>query len=268
MEDIKLILADIDGTLLNDSGQVTPLTREAIHKLKDVNIRFGISTGRTPYAVRRLLKDWGLDDATDYIIGFNGGSIYNVHTQEMSSNFMLDGETVFELLDDLKDFQFNACIYDKDTLHTLREDRLMIMTAQMNKLELVVDDFEGYRQSGVNKVLVTAEKDEMDRIVAYFEEHPEPRNYKPARSADVRLEVIHPELSKSKGIAILLERLGLRPDQVMTFGDMMNDFDMIRDYVGVAMGNADERIKNVAKYHTASNNDDGIGIFIEENFLK
>lgn len=268
MEDIKLILADIDGTLLNDAGQVTPLTREAIHRLKDVNIRFGISTGRTPYAVRRLLKDWGLADATDYIIGFNGGSIYNVHTQEMSSNFMLDGETVFELLDDLKDFKFNACIYDKDTLHTLREDKLMIRTAEMNKLELIVDDFEGYRHSGVNKVLVTAEADEMDRIVAFFEQDPRPRNYKPARSADVRLEVIHPQLSKSKGIAILLEQLDLRADQVMTFGDMMNDFDMIRDYVGVAMGNADERIKNVAKYHTASNNDDGIGVFIEENFLK
>lgn len=268
MEDIKLILADIDGTLLNDEGLVTPLTRDAIHKLKDAGIRFGISTGRTPYAVRRLLKDWGLDDATDYIIGFNGGSIYNVHTQEMSSNFMLDGETVFELLNDLKDFQFNACIYDKDTLHTLREDKMMIRTAEMNKLELIVDDFEGYRHSAVNKVLVTAEADEMDRIVAYYEQHPEPRNYKPARSADIRLEVIHPELSKSKGIAILLERLGFRADEVMTFGDMMNDFDMIRDYVGVAMGNADERIKAVAKYHTASNNEDGIGVFIEKNLLK
>ncbi|MBR3345338.1 MAG: HAD hydrolase family protein, partial [Solobacterium sp.] len=178
------------------------------------------------------------------------------------------GETVFELLNDLKDFQFNACIYDKDTLHTLREDKMMIRTAEMNKLELIFDDFEGYRHSAVNKVLVTAEADEMDRIVAYYEQHPEPRNYKPARSADIRLEVIHPELSKSKGIAILLERLGFRADEVMTFGDMMNDFDMIRDYVGVAMGNADERIKAVAKYHTASNNEDGIGVFIEKNLLK
>jgi hydroxymethylpyrimidine pyrophosphatase-like HAD family hydrolase len=80
------------------------------------------------------------------------------------------------------------------------------------------------------------------------------------------LECVNPGLSKSKGIALLLERLNMKPEELMTFGDAMNDFDMIRDYVGVAMGNADERVKAAASYVTLSNDEDGIGVFLEEHF--
>lgn len=267
-ETIRLVLADIDGTLLNDQGQVTPLTCRMIHELHDAGIMFGISTGRTPYAVRRLLYDWGIADATDYIVGFNGGSIYDVHTQKMTSYFELSGKAMFEMFDDLKDFDFNACIYDRDTIHALRRDEIMERTAQMNKLELIIDDFEGYRNGAVNKVLITAEKEEMDRIVEFCDAHSEGKPYKAKRSADVRLECIHPDLSKSRGIALLCVEIGLQAEEVLTFGDMMNDFEMIRDYVGVAMGNADPRVTAVSRYQTASNNEDGIGLFIRDHLLK
>lgn len=267
-ERIRLVLADIDGTLLNDQGQVTPLTRTAIHELHDAGIMFGISTGRTPYAVRRLLYDWGIADAADYIIGFNGGCIYDVHTQKMTSYFELSGKAVFEMFDDLKQFDFNACIYDGETIHALRRDAIMERTAEMNKLELIIDDFEGYRNGAVNKVLVTAEKEEMDRIVEYCDAHSAGKPYKAKRSGDVRLEVIHPDLSKSRGIALLCRDIGLQAEEVLTFGDMMNDFEMIRDYVGVAMGNADPRVTAVSRYQTASNNEDGIGVFLREHLLK
>ena len=56
MKAIELVLVDIDGTLLNDQGMVTPKTIEAIKKLKDKQILFGIATGRTPFAVKHLIK--------------------------------------------------------------------------------------------------------------------------------------------------------------------------------------------------------------------
>ena len=58
MKAIELVLVDIDGTLLNDQGMVTPKTIEAIKKLKDKQILFGIATGRTPFAVKHLIKKW------------------------------------------------------------------------------------------------------------------------------------------------------------------------------------------------------------------
>ena len=89
------------------------------------------------------------------------------------------------------------------------------------------------------------------------------------RSGRQNFEIMPAQVNKVRGITVLCRRYGIGMDRVMCIGDEMNDLEMIRAAgVGVAMGNADERIKNVAKYHTASNNDDGIGVFIEENFLK
>ena len=79
---IKLILADIDGTLLNSNHEVTEKTRTAIGKLKDKGILFGIATGRSPYAVKHLLKEWGLENDTALIMGFNGGSVMDMRTGE------------------------------------------------------------------------------------------------------------------------------------------------------------------------------------------
>ena len=61
MENIKLVLCDIDGTLLHDNGYITDETKKAISLLKEKNIMFGIATGRTPYAVKDLIVDWGIE---------------------------------------------------------------------------------------------------------------------------------------------------------------------------------------------------------------
>ena len=81
MNHIKLVLVDIDGTLLNDNGIVTPKTIAAIKKLKEKHILFGIATGRTPYAVKHLIKDWKIDEYVDIIMGFNGGCYLDMRTR-------------------------------------------------------------------------------------------------------------------------------------------------------------------------------------------
>ncbi len=266
MEDIKLVLADIDGTLLNDALQVTERTRKAINSLATQGIMFGIATGRSPYAVIRLVKEWGIAEATRYIVGFNGCGTMDTKTQEMYFFHMLSGEGIARLLDDFQGFHFNAGIYDKEEYHAIMADEIAEKTARANHFKLVVDDLSHYIKTGAAKVLVTAPKAEMDHIVAYYETLL-PREYHAFRSGDVRLECVNPNLTKSKGIAALCERLGITLGQVLTFGDMMNDYEMIRDCTGVAMGNADTRIKEVAKYITTDNNNDGIGVFLEDHIL-
>ncbi|MBR3350188.1 MAG: HAD family phosphatase, partial [Solobacterium sp.] len=94
MENIRLILADIDGTLLSSSLEVTEKTREAIGKLKKKNILFGIATGRSPYAVKRLVYEWGIGDDTALIMGFNGGSVLDMRTGEMTSVMRISGKAI------------------------------------------------------------------------------------------------------------------------------------------------------------------------------
>jgi len=262
MTQIKLVLVDIDGTLLNDQKQITPKTRDAINKLRNHGIRFGMATGRSPYAILNLVDEWGLREATDIVVGFNGSCFMDMHTQAITETFILEGKGITELLNDFKDFDFNAGVYDRCTFHCLKDDRIARETVNLMNFDLVIDDLSSYQQTGANKVLVTAEKEEMDRIVAHYETL-SPKHYAAFLSGPIRLECINPKLSKSKGIQIMIDHLGLNKDQIMTFGDMMNDYEMIRDYVGVAMGNADDRVKEVAAYITGSNNDDGIATALE-----
>ena len=122
MNHIKLVLVDIDGTLLNDNGIVTPKTIAAIQKLKEKHILFGIATGRTPYAVKHLIKDWKIDEYVDIIMGFNGGCYLDMRTQNMSSCYLLDGKYIPMIFNEFKEFHFNAGIYDQESFHVLKED--------------------------------------------------------------------------------------------------------------------------------------------------
>lgn len=262
MEKIDLILVDIDGTLLNDEGVVTPRTREAIAKLKNQNILFGIATGRTPFAVKHLIKDWRIEEYVDIIMGFNGGCYLDMRTQKMSSCYLLDGKYISEIFETFKDFDFNAGIYDQESFHVLREDAYTIDIAKRNKLPLIVDGLEPYHQRKVEKMLMIGNEDEIQRISQYYDTL-ENIDYRGVQSTPILFEFLNKELSKSKGIQKMCQDLNLSLDGILTFGDEMNDYEMIRDYIGVAMGNANPQIKAIAKYVTTSNNEDGIAEFLE-----
>lgn len=263
---IKLILADIDGTLLNSNHEVTEKTRTAIGKLKDKGILFGIATGRSPYAVKHLLKEWGLEDDTALIMGFNGGSVMDMRTGEMISVLRLSGQAIPQIQKDLEGFDYNIGMYEGETFKAMIDDEKARRIALSNRFEFIQDDFSCYIDKEMGKLLVIADKEEMDRIVSHYETLPPSPLYHTFRSAPILLECVNPELSKSRGIQLMLEHMDLKPEELMTFGDAMNDFDMIRDYVGVAMANGDERVKAVASFITLSNDEDGIGVFLNEYF--
>ncbi|MBO6046136.1 MAG: HAD family phosphatase [Erysipelotrichaceae bacterium] len=261
--DIKLVLVDVDGTLLNDQLKITPRTIEAISRLKDYGIRFGIASGRSPYITRRLLKGWGIDQYTDLIMGFNGGCTLYFDTEDYVHVLPLDGEVLKQIINDYKDYDCTIGVYEGCVYHAQHDDRLSRLTAELNQIDLEISDLSAFFTKKHNKVLITAEEDVMPNVVKHYNDI-KPTTYQASLSSPVRFECVNPELSKSKGIEFICERLGLTRDQVLTFGDMMNDYDMIRDYVGVAMGNGHPEVKKVAKYETSSNNEDGIAVFLEK----
>ena len=265
MNDIQLVLVDIDGTLLNDQGIVTPKTNEAIKKLKDKHILFGIATGRTPFAVKHLIKNWGIEPYVDVIMGFNGGCYLDMRTQKMSSCYLLDGKYIPVILEAFQEFDFNAGIYDQESFHVLKEDSFAKEIAKKNQLPLVVDGLTPYYHKQIEKMILMAENEEIQKIRQHYNhiDHP---HYRGVQSTPILFEFLNPELSKSKGIEKMCHDFNLSTDCILTFGDELNDYEMIRDYIGVAMGNANPQIKEVAQYVTTSNNEDGIAMFLE-NFI-
>lgn len=266
MDHIELVLVDIDGTLLNDNGIVTQRTREAIAQLKNHQILFGIATGRTPFAVKHLIKDWQIEEYVDIIMGFNGGCYLDMHSQKMSFCYLLDGKLIPEIFDTFKDYLFNAGIYDQESFHVLREDEFAINIAKKNKLPLIVDGLKPYFSRKVEKMIMMASEDEIQKISQHYKTL-QNISYRGVQSTPILFEFLNKDLSKSKGIQKMCKDLGLSTNHILTFGDELNDYEMIKDYIGVAMGNANPQIKAVAKYFTTSNNEDGIAEFLEKYIL-
>ena len=75
MKAIKMIMCDVDGTLLNEAGNVSPLTIEAIKKIKLKGLLFGLATGRDIDITEPWYEEWGISGLVDAFIGINGAHI-------------------------------------------------------------------------------------------------------------------------------------------------------------------------------------------------
>ena len=133
--------------------ELSPKTKEAILKLREKGIQFGIATGRTPYAVKQLVGDWGIESYTDLIMGFNGGSTLDMKTKELSNCYLLDGKYLKDIKETFKQFNVNMAIYDEQTCHALWEDQRVKGISLGNKLELIIDDLTQYESRSINKLL-------------------------------------------------------------------------------------------------------------------
>ena len=267
MKEIKMILCDIDGTLLDDQKKIPEGTIESISQLKDKGILFGIATGRSPIAVKQLLEGWKIEEYVDILMGFNGAQYLDFVLDRDDSSHLIDGAILKDVLELYKDFDVSFGIYDQYEYHATKGDELATNIAINNKIKLVVDDLSTYTNSQATKMLAMGQPDVIESIEAFYLEHQDPR-YRGVKSTKNLFEFMNPNVSKSFGIAKIAENHGFTLENVCVFGDELNDFEMIRDCgVGVCMDNGNPAVKEIANYITDSNNDNGIGKFIDKYIL-
>ena len=103
MNKISMVVTDLDGTLLTEKKEVTEKTRKAIHALKEHGILFGIASGRPVESTLLLSKDWGIEQDISFLIGMNGGTIYDCNTEQKEEYCLMAGETILEIIEHFKD---------------------------------------------------------------------------------------------------------------------------------------------------------------------
>lgn len=268
MKEVKMILCDIDGTLLNDEKKITPKTLETIAKLKGQGILFGIATGRSPIAVKQLLPDWQVDHYVDILMGFNGSQYFDYALNKEERSNLVDGAILKDVIEEYQHFDISFGIFDNYEFHVTREDSVSKNIAIGNKLSLHVSDLSAYTSTNATKMLAMGEPEVIDAVEQYSLAHPDSR-FRGVRSTKNLFEFLEPHVSKSFGIDRIARNHGFTLENVCVFGDELNDLEMIRDCgVGVCMENGNPQVKEVADYITDSNNDDGVGTFIENYILK
>ncbi|ORW04584.1 HAD family hydrolase [Mycobacterium kyorinense] len=262
---IRLLLADVDGTLVDQQKRLTDAAIEAVHKLHDADVLFAVTSGRPPKGMAMLVD--ALDLQTP-IAGFNGG-IFVKPDMTVIEQRVLPDDLVAPIADVIGSFDLDVWIYqgadwfvpDPNGSHVDRETK----TVQFEPK--VMQDVKDHTESVAKIVGVS---DDHDAVAAAtkavqdrFGEH-----VAASTSQPYYLDVTHPQANKGSVAKYLAAQYKLAPEQIATIGDMPNDILMFKHSgLTIAMGNADERVKKAADEVTDSNDSDGFAKAVERFVL-
>lgn len=277
--DIKMIAVDLDGTLFTNSKEILPETLSALERASAMGIEIVPATGRPFHGVSE--KVTGLE-FVNYILTCNGAAIYNRHTGECLYEQPMSWEKGAEILTALKglnisiDAFINGYSYKERSQINFIDSLALsqVMKDYIKKTRLYVDDLIEF---------VSSEKHSVQKITLNFAKNPDgtslDRDETKARldkisdiavvsGGDNNLEITESTINKGISLVNFGKRLGIDRSQIMAFGDSGNDLEMLKAAgFGVAMGNSEKAVLDIADYVTLSNNDNGIGDAIEKLIL-
>lgn len=269
MEKIKAVMCDCDGTLLNQQQIVSERNKLAIQKLREQGILFGLCTGRECESVKQLLGIWGLEGMVDAIVGTGGAEIYDFTKKQTIRQFPLEPEVLKTIVQHYQDLDVNFAIPEQGILYVPKDDVLIQTVSKMDRVPYRVVDYDAYCTKPKSKLMIICDPDRMEEVVKRSASLKSDRFQFTSLITTSRLfEYMDPRISKAFGLQTLMELHGIQMEELCTFGDADNDYDMTKAAgVGVVMANGSERTKQVADYLTADCQNDGVAQFIEKYLL-
>lgn len=282
---IKLIVSDMDGTLLNENMEITAASASAIKRAQERGIHFAIATGRDYPMAAPLLKEHNIicpliaQNGGQYFDG-TGKNIYNIGLEKKTVRELL---SIFSQYDDLHEELMTSKGVFSDN-QDQREEMLANMLSDMNP-DITFEQAVGIAQKRVEEMPITFVDDYADiiddqsTVIFKVSVHSKKgkelllplkdeltariKNLSVTASSERNLEINHLGAQKGLAVARLARNLNLKADQVMTLGDNINDLSMLEwARYSVAMKNAVPEAKKAARLETASNRENGVAEMI------
>jgi len=263
---IRLVIADVDGTLVTQEKVLTPRAIQSVFKLREAGIQFAVTSGRPPRGMAMLIEPLKLDEP---IAAFNGGVLIQPDLTTVTRQNFLSPDVVKQTVKLILDHKLDAWIYtDKDWFvrdvnapHVAREQwtvkfppvvspNIDGLVDRIAKVVGVSDDLEAVKR---------CEKDVQDATGA---------NASAARSQPYYLDVTHPKANKGEVVLAMSDLLKIPVAEIATIGDMPNDVLMFKKSgVSIAMGNASPEVQKSATYVSTTNEQEGFANAMEKFIL-
>lgn len=265
----KLLVLDVDGTLLNDAKEVSPHNIAAVRKAQQMGIQVVLASGRPTSGILPIANKLELNHYGGYVISYNGAQIVNMQTGKVIFEKRLENDLLAYLDKKAKRNNFAIFTYKENKLFTEQADNDHILSeAKINGLEIVkINDFADIEFRPCKCVLAS---DNTDELVS-LENHWKKRLAGMAdvfRSEDYFLEVVPPTVDKGNTLALLIQELKLSTEEVVAIGDGVADVSMLQlAGTSIAMGNARDSVKVCADFITLSNEENGVAAAIEKALL-
>ncbi|GAE84699.1 haloacid dehalogenase-like hydrolase [Bacteroides reticulotermitis JCM 10512] len=266
----KLLVLDVDGTLLDNSKEISKRTLAALVKVQQMGVRVVLASGRPTYGLMPLAKTLELGNYGGYILSYNGCQVINAKDGTLLFERRINPEMLPYLEKKARKNGFSMFTYNENILVTNDPDNAHIQyEAQLNNLEIVREDnFSIAVDFAPCKCMLVSDDEE---TLVGLEEHWKRRlagTLDAFRSESHFLEVVPCGIDKANTLGALMEMLGVKSEEVIAIGDGVCDVTMIQMAgIGVAMGNAQESVKRCAEMVTASNEEDGVAIAVEKTIL-
>ncbi len=259
----RAIATDLDGTLLRSDQSVSPRTRDAVLAAEDAGLVVVIATGRPPRWIAPVVDELG---DRGLVVCANGASIYDPAAHELVHRIDIAPEVALSIVDDLEKhlpeavfgveqgFEFGV---DPSYRETGVDLRALIPGLREAPVRTFLDE-------PVTKLIVRLPHPAPVGSAAMVQELVGERALVTHSTNESFLELSHPSVHKAHTVERLLEERGLGAAEVVAFGDMPNDLEMITwAGMGVAMANAHPALLAAADLVTTANDEDGVARVIE-----
>ncbi|HFQ1332372.1 TPA: Cof-type HAD-IIB family hydrolase [Staphylococcus aureus] len=259
MTNYKVVVLDMDDTLLNSDNVISEETANYLTAIQDEGYYVVLASGRPTEGMIPTARDLKLPEHHSYIISYNGSKTINMTNEEVEVSKSIGKQDFDEIVDYCRDRGFFVLTYHDGQIIYDSEHEYMNIEAELTGLPMKrVDDIKAYIQGDVPKVMgvdyvanITEARIDLNGV---FNDNVDATTSKP-----FFLEFMAKDVSKGNAIKALCHKLGYSVDQVIAFGDSMNDKSMFEVAgLAIAMGNASDELKQYADEITLDLNENGI----------
>ena len=264
-----VLALDLDGTLTDSKKRISERTKKSIDKFIAAGGTVALASGRPTFGVMPVAKILELDKKGGYILSYNGGCFLDCKNNKQLFMKELTHEYLPILEKQAKKFGINLMTYNGDKAYALDIDEqyYMIEININHFIRVKADPLTPKITFPIIKCLMTADGDYLAKVEKEMKKYWEGK-LNIVRSEPYFLEVTEVGIDKASTITNMVKKLGKSVDNLICCGDGFNDLSMIQAAgIGVAMANAQERVRAAADYITKSNDEDGI-VDVVENLFK
>ncbi|MFS0671983.1 Cof-type HAD-IIB family hydrolase [Ornithinibacillus sp. 179-J 7C1 HS] len=267
MKKQHLIALDLDGTLLSDEKIISNKNKQIISKAIEEGHIVVIATGRPHRASIQYYQELGLKTP---MVNFNGALIHHPNDRkwDVLHNPMpkRTALSIVETCYDLGVHNVLAEVQDQVYLDKYNQDLIDIFYQTAEDSPFVIGSLKSKLKEDPTSLLIHPKEDHIMSLRNHLDEfHAEVIEHRKWGAPWNVIEIVKKGINKAVGLRKIAHYYQIPEDRIIAFGDEDNDLEMI-DYagVGVAMGNAIDQLKSIANHVTVTNEESGIGLFLEE----
>ncbi|MDZ5710966.1 Cof-type HAD-IIB family hydrolase [Jeotgalibacillus haloalkalitolerans] len=264
----KMIVLDMDDTLLQDDHSISEENAAALMKAQEKGVKVVLASGRPTFGMWDAANELRLADYGSYILSYNGANIFNAKTKELLFESTLSPETVHHLYDLSRRENVGIQTYVNEAILTPEDNEFTQIESTLTGLPVALtDDFKQAVKEPVVKVLMLKEGSVLEKVEQKLKEELA-GTLSVYRSKPYFLEFTEHGVTKGTSLEQLAKKLEIDRSEIIAVGDSYNDLEMIKFAgLGVAMDNAPDDIKEAADFVTRSNMEHGVAHVVEKYLL-